>query len=126
MNRLGYSHAAVTEPGEFSTSASALIDKLYAAIQPMERVNDPFFLTRGYEEDLGPFVLLDLGPLKGQYTIQIDLEQSLATMTTPRSGQIAYILSQSTKEWVSMTDGHVLEGMLVRELIHNAQGLPKL
>jgi hypothetical protein len=112
-NRLGYSHAAITEPGEFSTSASALIDKIYTAIQPMERVNDPFFLTRGYEEDLGPFVLLDLGPLKGQYTIQIDLEQSLATMTTPRSGQIAYILSLYTKpidEGMGQYDGRACIG----------------
>jgi hypothetical protein len=125
-NRLGYNHVAVTDDKFFSASASALIDKLYKAIQPMERVNNPFFLTKGIEDDLGPFLLLDLGPLLGQYTIQVDLDQSLVTMTTPRSGQIAYILSQSTKEWVSLADGHVLEGMLVRELIHHAQGLPKL
>ena len=126
LNLLGYNHVAVTEANMFSTASSALIEKLFAAIEPMELINDPFFLTKGSEDDLGPFLLLDLGPLKGQYTIQVDLEQSMVTMTTPRSGQIAYILSQSTNEWVSMTDGHALEGMLVRELIHQAQGLPKL
>lgn len=116
----------MTEAELFSASATALIDKLYTSIRPMERVNDPFFLTKGLEDDVGPFLLLDFGPLHGQYVVQVDLEQSLVTMTTPRSGQIAYMLSDTSKEWISVADGHILEGMLVRELLHHAQGLPNL
>ncbi|GKY94121.1 hypothetical protein MPSEU_000378200 [Mayamaea pseudoterrestris] len=125
-NSLGYSHDAVTEVLLFRETATALIDKLYTALQPMEQVNDPFFLTKGMEDDLGPFLLIDFGPLQGQYSIQVDVEQSVVTMSTPRIGQTVYILSKLTNDWVSIADGHVLEGMLVRELLHHAQGLPKL
>jgi hypothetical protein len=123
---IGYKHSAVTDETKFVTASTSLIDKLFHAISPMERVNDPFFLTRGYEEEMGPFLLLDLGPVLGQYIVQVDLEETLVTMTTPRTGQIAYILSESTNAWVSIADGHALEGMLVRELIHQAQGVPNL
>jgi hypothetical protein len=125
-NRLGTMHTAVTDETEFADASKALIEKLYKAIEPMGRSNDPFFLTKGFEEEMGPFVLVDFGPVQGQYTIQVDRDQSLVSMTTPRSGQITYILSDSTHEWVSEADGHAMEGMLVRDMIHHAQGVPNL
>lgn len=122
----GVRHSAVTDPQRFKEAGSELIQKLYTALQPMERSNDPFILTRGEEEDFGEFLLLDLGPVIGHYTIQVDLQQGIVILQSPISGQVAYVLSESTGEWVGKDDGHALEGLLVRDLIRQCNGLPNL
>jgi len=121
-------HEPVTDPARFREASDALLEKLYQAIKPMgPPVNkDPFVLTRGTEDDVGDFLLLDLGPVKGQYTVQVDNEQCLVVMRSPLSGQIAYVLSARTGEWCGQDDGHALEGMLVRDLIRQCNGVPNL
>lgn len=122
----GVRHEATTDPDVFKKAGSALIEKLYHALKPMEKHNDPFILTRGVEEDMGEFLLLDLGPVIGQYTVQVDLEQGIVVLQSPISGQMAYVLSRSNNKWVGKDDGHDLEGMLVRDLIKQCNGLPNL
>jgi hypothetical protein len=89
-------------------------------------VNDHFVLVRGKEEDLGEYLLLDLGPVHGQYTIQVDEGQALVLLCSPISGQIYYVLSASTGEFCGLDDGHALEGLLVRDLIRQIYGVPQL
>ena len=122
----GIRHEAVLDSAIFLSAAKVLIDKVEKALQPMKHANDPFFLSRGFEEYMGEFLLLDLGPLLGQYTIQIDEENKIMLLQSPISGQIVYILSASTNEWVGEEDGHAFEGLLVRDLIRQCNGLPKL
>jgi hypothetical protein len=123
---VGIRHDAVTDPRRFASETQALLQKLETALAPLKRFNDPFLLTKGNEEDMGDFLLLDLGPVHGQYTIQVDLEQMLVVMQSPISGQIAYVLSAKTGEWCGDEDGHALEGLLVRDLIRQINGVPKL
>lgn len=119
-------HEAVTDQELFAMKAEELLVKVQEALRPLKSVNDPFVLTKGYEEDLGDFLLLDLGPVHGQYTIQIDNEQKLVLFQSPISGAVSYILSASTNDWRGDSDGHIFEGLLVRDLIRQINGVPNL
>jgi hypothetical protein len=124
---LGIRHESDTDVDRFRQRTAELLDKLHAALAPLgPPVNDPFVLVRGEEEGLGPFLLLDLGPVHGQYTLQVDYEQAMVLLSSPLSGQIYYILSASTGEFCGLEDGHSLEGMLVRDLIRQIYGVPQL
>ena len=77
----------------------------------------------------GEYLLIDLGPVHGQYTLQADDHQSsniLVQMQSPLSGVIPYRYNVSTREWRSVVDNHHLVGMLVRDLIRQIQGVPNL
>jgi len=119
-------HEAVTDPEEFGKASKKLLNELYEALQPLEAINDDLFLTRGMEEGVGEFLLVDLGPAKGQYNIQIDNENRVLLFHTPITGQMDYILSKSTGEWCGIDDGHNFKGLLVRDLIRQIKGVPKL
>lgn len=71
----------------------------------------------------GPFFLIDLGPADGQYSLTVDLQQCVILLQSPISGQHAYHL---TNDWCCVQDGHHLEGILVRDLIRQIQGVPNL
>jgi len=115
---------AINDPVLFEHESGALLDKLFDALAPLRKINDPFILTRG-EEDLGEFILLDIGPVNGQYTIQVDLEQRVVLLQSPISGPKSYLLAKDL-EWKNTEDGHSLEGLLVRDLIRQIKGVPKL
>lgn len=122
---MGIRHTAVTDPEIFAKESRKLMDKIFNALSPLKSSNDDFILTRGHEEDIGDFIMLDLGPVHGQYNIQVDLEEKAVIMQSPISGQILYILSASTGEWCGEVDGHRLDGLLVRDLIRQINGVPK-
>lgn len=128
-----------TDPILFVQAATALLDKLHTALTPLVPINDNMILTRGIEkpEDdncdeeandsivYGPFLLIDLGPVDGQYSLTIDALQSLVLFHSPISGQRVYQLSKAG-DWCCVEDGHNLEGILVRDLIRQIQGVPNL
>ena len=122
---MGIRQPAVTDPEIFAKESAKLMDKIFNALDPLKYSNDNFILTRGHEEDVGNFILLDLGPVHGQYNLQVDLEQKIVMMQSPISGQLLYILSASTGDWCGDVDGHRLEGLLVRDLIRQINGVPK-
>jgi hypothetical protein len=117
---------AVVDLVQFQQGGDALLEKIQIALEPMKRANDHFFVTRGTEEEIGDFLLIDVGPVHGQYTLQIDLEQRCLVFQTPLSGQHTYRLSESKGEWMDEIDGHAFEGLLVRDLIRQVNGVPKL
>jgi hypothetical protein len=117
---------AVVDLVQFQQGGDALLEKIQIALEPMKRANDHFFVTRGTEEEVGDFLLIDVGPVHGQYTLQIDLEQRCLVFQTPISGQHTYRLSESKGEWMDEIDGHAFEGLLVRDLIRQVKGIPKL
>jgi hypothetical protein len=123
---VGLSHDAVVDPILFQEGADALLQKIQIALAPMQRANDIFFVTRGTEEDLGDFLMIDIGPVHGQYNLQIDLEQKCLVFQSPISGQRTYQLSESKGEWFNEVDGHAFEGLLVRDLIRQVNGVPNL
>jgi len=74
----------------------------------------------------GEYLLIDLGPVHGQYTIQTDVETGTMQLQSPLSGIIPYYYDPHTKDWCSRYDDHNLVGMLVRDLIRQIQGVPNL
>lgn len=46
------------------------------------------------------------------------------TLQSPLSGQYSYVYNVSNKEWVGGEDGHSLLGMLTRDWIRQAKGVP--
>jgi hypothetical protein len=102
---------------------------------------------------VGEYLWIDLGPLHGQYTIQSDETMQIVMLLSPISGQRVYRYSKNSNisnggdqeqpqkheldesvvvadpdpnRWMCTDDGHVLEGLLVRDLIRQIQGVPNL
>lgn len=118
-------HVAVVESEVFRREADALLTKIERALQPMKEKNEIFVVTRRWE-DLGPTLSIDLSPKDGSYIVEVNEEEHLLQFSSPISGSQLYILSQRTGEWVGAEDGHLFEGLLVRDLIRQCQGLPDL
>lgn len=123
---LGIRHEPVSDPEHFAQASAQLLTTLYEAIQPLQQVNDPLVLTRGVEESIGEFLMVDLGPVLGQYILQVDHDERMVILESPISGRILYVLSQSTNEWCGYDDGHNLIGLFVRDWIRQCKGVPKL
>jgi hypothetical protein len=118
-------HTAIDDDVEFVQAATALLDRLEVGLDPMKAVND-FFEVERFFGDMGEVLTIDLGPKDGKYRVEMSLEDHVFEYTSPISGKILYVLSATTGEWVGMEDGHSFEGLLVRDLIRQCRGLPKL
>jgi hypothetical protein len=118
-------HNPVDDDVEFVQAASALLDKLEKALDPMKRQNEVFEVERFFG-DMGEVLTIDLGPKEGKYRVEMSLDDHLFEYTSPISGKVLYVFSADTLEWVGIEDGHSFEGLLVRDLIRQCQGLPDL
>ncbi|CAJ1905236.1 unnamed protein product [Cylindrotheca closterium] len=118
-------HVPMTDTLAFCHEASALLTKLQKALEPMKAQNDTFIVTR-VDGDIGEIMTIDLGPKDGSYRIEISEMEHMFEYTSPISGKVLYVLSDETKEWVGIEDGHSFEGLLVRDLIRQCRGLPDL
>jgi hypothetical protein len=118
-------HPPVRDVLRFRKAASELLDKLERALMPMKAKNDPFLIVRSHG-DMGEIFQLDLGPKEGFYQLEMSEEECIFEYSSPISGKILYCLSSRTGEWVGVDDGNAFEGILVRDLIRQCQGLPHL
>jgi len=118
-------HTQVEDSVVFERAASDLLTKLETSVEHMKEQNDPFVVNRTLGA-LGEILTIDLGPKEGQYRIEVSVEETVFEYTSPISGKILYILSANTGEWVGLEDGHSFEGLFVRDIIRQCQGLPKL
>eukprot|EP00529_Nitzschia_sp_RCC80_P030929 CAMPEP_0113513010 /NCGR_PEP_ID=MMETSP0014_2-20120614/39631_1 /TAXON_ID=2857 /ORGANISM="Nitzschia sp." /LENGTH=294 /DNA_ID=CAMNT_0000409379 /DNA_START=39 /DNA_END=923 /DNA_ORIENTATION=+ /assembly_acc=CAM_ASM_000159 len=118
-------HPPIQDVQIFRHAASALLDRLETALHPMKSKNEVFVISRE-DGDIGEIFKLDLGPSVGHYLIEISEDECLMQYSSPISGQILYFLSDSTNEWLAVDDGHSFEGIFVRDLIRQCQGLPNL
>jgi len=120
-------HVAVKDPDIFRQEADKLLTKLEAALRPMKKHNDVFNITLTPRNNFSNGSLtLELKPEDGMYRIEVNDEATMVHMTSAISGHYNYVLSASTGEWVDEKDGHSMEGMLVRDLIRQCNGLPDL
>ena len=107
----------------FLGTSRAYLDKVEEAVEPMKAKNDVFKVTRSSNES-GENLTITLKPGEGQYIFQVDVEMKTMTMNSPMSGTYTYVC-RYTDDFVGMIDGHLCEGMLVRDLIRHCYGLPK-
>jgi frataxin-like iron-binding protein CyaY len=118
-------HESVMDTATFCQEASNLLTKLEAALAPMKSKNDIFIVTRE-DGEIGEMLTIDLGPKEGTYRIEVSELEHMFEYSSPISGKLLYILSSETGTWVGVEDGHSFEGLLVRDLIRQCRGLPKL
>ena len=85
----------------------------------MKKHNDVFLVERHAE-------FLKLTVAEGEYRFEVDESSCTITMQSPVSGKFIYYLNESSGDWVSVQDGHIMEGMFVRDLIRQCNGVPKL
>ena len=119
-------HAAIDDDVEFVQAANTLLDKLEKGLEPMKPPTNDIFEVKRFMGDMGEVLTIDLGPKEGKYRIEMSLEDHVFEYSSPISGKILYLLSAQTGEWVGMEDGHAFEGLLMRDLIRQCRGLPKL
>lgn len=115
----------VRDPSTFVAEGMALLNKIMKALRPLEEINNPFLLTMSVDEDEKNFISLDLGALHGQYIIKLDTKQQVLIFTSPISGRLTYNL-ETNGDWSNVQDRHNFEGLLVRDLIRQIKGVPKL
>lgn len=118
-------HPPVQDVLKFRQAAAALFDKLERALEPMKAKND-YFVVERLDGEIGEVLRLDLGPKEGFYELEISEDECIFQYSSPISGQILYCLSSDSGEWVGCNDGHLFEGIFVRDLIRQCQGLPNL
>lgn len=108
----------------FLGTSRLYLDKVEEALEPMKAHNDVFKVTRS-SNDSGENLTITLKPGEGQYIFQVDGEMKTLTLNSPMSGTYTYVLCRYTDNFVGMNDGHLCEGMLVRDLIRHCYGLPR-
>lgn len=111
----------VTNKVEFAVAAQNFLDRIEVALGPMKKCNDVFIITRDAK-----MLSLELEPACGEYSFEIFEDNCIIALQTPISGKFSYVLNSDTKEWVNQEDGHSCEGLLVRDLIRQCKGVPKL
>ena len=93
-------------------AADKEVSRIYAAMKDaQETCSDHFEPTMDSDGKL----LLDLGG-KGQYSLEAAGDQLL--LFSPITGPIYYKYDDAARWWVAVSDGHLLEELLVRELMH--------
>lgn len=112
---------AVFNTDQFIHASMDLLDKIEKALEPMKDKNEIFIVSK----EVG-ILTINLGPKEGSYRIEINEEECMFEYTSPISGKLLYVLCSDTGEWVGVEDGHLFEGVLVRDLIRQCQGLPNL
>mmetsp|Transcript_22305 Transcript_22305/g.31398 ORF Transcript_22305/g.31398 Transcript_22305/m.31398 type:complete len:260 (+) Transcript_22305:125-904(+) len=122
----------VTDSSLFQEITTKQMDKIEKALEPMKAYNEVFTILRKNDHDL----TLRLKPSEGSYILESDVESCILTLKSPMSGNYTYVLREKsndegeirkegeTFEFVGMDDGHLMEGMLVRDLIRHCNGLP--
>lgn len=90
----------------------------------MKRTNDVFIIKRDSNEQ-GDNLTLRLKPGEGNYILQVDEEMLTLTLSSPMSGIYTYVLCPKTGSFIGMDDGHIAEGMIVRDLIRHCTGMPQ-
>jgi len=111
----------VKDLSTFIPASEDFLEKIEQALKPMEKANEVFIVTRK------PGLLrIELAPGLGNYTLEVTESESCLYMQSPLSGKFGYVLCGKTGKWISSIDGHALEGMLVRDLIRQCNGLPDL
>eukprot|EP00903_Cladosiphon_okamuranus_P014907 g13804.t1 len=95
------------------------IDKVEKALKAMEPFNDVFEVKRE-----GLEVFAELGPEVGTYWIKFDLSIYQICLMSPRSGPHRYIYDKESGRWIGEADKHDFQGMLTRDIIQSACGIP--
>ncbi len=68
---------------------------------------------------------VDLGQSVGIYQVRYHEDQRVLELQSPKSGTYVYHWDELTGKWIGSKDGHDFEGMLTRDIIQQAKGVPE-
>jgi hypothetical protein len=109
----------------FAIAVEQFLERVKDAVEPMKQYNSVFQVIPKPFGESGPGLQIVLKPEQGTYILSSDEDMCTLSMISPLSGSFTYVLCSQTGNFVGMEDGHILEGMLVRDLIRQCHGLPK-
>ena len=111
----------------FIASAKEFFDRVEVAVGAMQAFNDYFVINRSLDgnDSAGPKITIELSPGQGTLVLQADEQTLTMNLLSRLSGNYTYVLCNKTKEWRGIDDGHILEGLLTRDLIRQCNGVPK-
>jgi frataxin-like iron-binding protein CyaY len=109
----------VTDMQQFVEAAQDFLERIEKSLEPMKKHNYLFIVERQANS-------LSLIVNDGEYTFEVDEDSHCIMMQSPVSGKFTYVLSSLTGDWVNDLDGHMIEGMFVRDLIRHCNGVPNL
>ncbi len=93
-----------------------------ALISGMKEANlDKIFDVNTWDDAID----VGLGPLVGTYQVRFHEDQGVLELQSPKSGTYVYRWDELTGKWVGSKDGHDFEGMLTRDIIQQAKGVPE-
>jgi frataxin-like iron-binding protein CyaY len=109
----------VTDMQQFVEAAQDFLERIEKSLEPMKKHNYMFIVDREANS-------LKLTVADGVYAFEVDEDSHSIMLQSPVSGQFTYVLCASTGQWVNDLDGHMVEGMFVRDLIRHCNGVPNL
>ncbi|CAM9581242.1 unnamed protein product [Chrysoparadoxa australica] len=121
----GAQEAPACSPEVSMMAAKNALKRVREAVRPMEE--DKYNLQEGNQfkvQEGRNSLFIDLGPKFGCYQISYNSDHGQLEMMSPRSGAFCYRWCTVKTKWVGVTDGHDFEGMLTRDLIQQAHGVP--
>lgn len=114
-----FPHRQLYDPVRFLALADTYIAKVAGALTALQTDN--------------PATQLDVGKSRAAFTVNgevfevtADLRMQVLMVNVPRLGQFRYIYDGENERWVGEGDGHLLEELLVRELMRVTKGYLKL
>ncbi len=116
--------AIINDPSIFEEAARAFLNRAVEALEPMKAQNEVMKMTRSYTEQ-GEKLVVSFKPGDGKYILQVDVDVGTLSLTSPMSGNHVYVLCAYTGQFLGMNDGHVCEGMIVRDMIRHCNGMPQ-
>lgn len=115
------------EPSLFASESTRKLNILQAAFDQMrlseERINTVEQYT---DNDTGyKIVYVSIDEI-GNYVFKADSEFNMILVSSPTSGVSKYYFDQVEERWVCNKDGHLLDELLMRDLLRNCKGYLKL
>jgi len=62
----------------------------------------------------------------GEYSIKVNEKDQLVYLQSPLSGINKYYFDTANEKWISSRDKHIMDELVVRELVKHCQGMLNL
>ena len=109
--------ASVPPLFDFREKAEEVLVHIDKALQPLVPLNDVFTITKSKDE-----VTVLTG--KGQYSFKVNHSEETLFVASPMSGNFNYNYDASSGHWLGTHDNHDMRGLVTRDLLRHATGLP--
>jgi len=103
------------EPSQFESISSSYLNKIHSALQKLREDNPDAELE--FSPDSIVFTKKN-----SVLTLKKESQQQYFVLDVPKKGEHKYFYDLDNENWVNETDGHVLDRLIVKELLKNCYG----